>query len=454
MWTIVKRELLDHLVTLRFSALFALTFLLMTMTVLVFSGDYARRMREYPRRVEGFVDDDGRVHLGWIACQGVGVRAVPSPLAFLSAAGDRVLPNRVSLALHAVSTIERAAGPGDAIGGDNGTDWTFIISALLSFGAGLLTYKSISGERRDGTLTLVMAHPLSRATLLAAKYLAAMIALGAVLTISMLAGAILLRALGTVPMSADDWWKLIMFGALALVFLSFFVLTGLACSVWTRSPVLSAVAFLFTWMTLVFVVPNLGGILAGLTGTVPSPLSIREAARTIPDRYTLTPSMSAVDADRVKLDRESARERMVLDYLGALTRQVDLGRDLTRVSPASAFAYAAERIAGSGTLRLDRFVRNAVEYRRGFLEAVIAADRTDPQSEHRYVPWWCGGNHFSQRTVDPGPQKEFHDTLPTGSEGVAAAGWDIAALLLENLIAFALAFWRFARQDVAPVPGT
>ena len=85
MWTIVKRELLDHLVTLRFSALFALTFLLMTMTVLVFSGDYARRMREYPRRVEGFVDDDGRVHLGWIACQGVGVRAVPSPLAFLSA---------------------------------------------------------------------------------------------------------------------------------------------------------------------------------------------------------------------------------------------------------------------------------------------------------------------------------------------------------------------------------
>lgn len=454
MWSIVKRELVDHLVTFRFSAIFVLTFLLMTTAVLVSSGDYARRMREYPRRAEGLVEENGSVRLGWIACRGAAVRAVPSPLAFLCTAGERVLPNQVQLALHGISSIGRTAGPGDALDGGGGTDWTFTVTVLLSFGAGLLTYKGISGERRDGTLTLVLANPVSRATLLGAKYLAALIALGTVLVVSMLAGAVLIRATGTIPLAADDWGKILLFGLMGIAFLSLFVLTGLVCSVWTRSPVLSAVAFLFTWMTLVFVIPNLGGILAGLAGSAPTPLQVREAARTIPDRYTLTSTMSATDVDRVKLERESARERMVIDYLGALTRQVDLGRDLTRVSPASAFAFAAERIAGGGIFRLTHFVRNVVEYRRGFLDAVIAADRMDPQSEHRYVPWWCGGTHFSQRAVDVGPQKEFHDTLPTGGEGLAAAGWDIAALLLENLIAFALAFWRFARQDVAPVPGT
>ena len=110
-------------------------------------------------------------------------------------------------------------------------------------------------------------------------------------------------------------------------------------------------------------------------------------------------------------------------------------------------------IVGGGPFRLTRFVENAVRYRRGLLDAVIAADRNDPKSEHRYVPWWCGGNHFSSLKVDPGPAKEFHDVLPSAGEGVAAGLWDIVLLLLYSMIAFAASFWRFARQDVAPAPG-
>jgi ABC-type transport system involved in multi-copper enzyme maturation permease subunit len=99
-------------------------------------------------------------------------------------------------------------------------------------------------------------------------------------------------------------------------------------------------------------------------------------------------------------------------------------------------------------------VDNAVRYREGFLQAIIAADKSDPKSEHRYVPWWCGGNHFSMLAVDPGPAKEFRDILPSAGEGLSAAFWDVFLLLLYTIIAFAVAFWRFARQDVAPAPGT
>ncbi len=454
LWTIVKRELLDHVMSLRFSALFALTFLLMTTAILDFSSYYARERREYPSHVEGFVNDEGKVNLGMIACQGgTTVRAIPSPLGFLFATGERELPNQAVMALHGLSSLERATEPGDIMNGSGATDWTFVVTVLLSFGAGLLTYKSISGERRDGTLTLVLANPVSRATVLAGKYLAALAALSTVFIISLLAGVILLEMLGTVHPGGSDWMKIGLFGLLSIIFLSVFVLTGLLCSVFTRGPVLSAVAFLFTWMALVFVIPNLGGILAGLTGTVQTPLQIHEAARTIPDRYTLTSSMSADQVASVKLERESAREQLLLEYLRSLVHQVDLGRDLTRVSPASLFSSAAERIVGGGTFRLTRFADNAVRYRQGFLQAVIEADRHDPKSEHRYVPWWCGGNHFSTLTMDPGPAKEFRDVLPSAGEGFAAASWDVFLLVLYTVLAFAVAFWRFARQDVAPVPG-
>ena len=454
LWTVVKRELLDHLMSFRFSAMFVLTFLLMITSVLVFSAHYARERKEYPQRVEGLVDQDGKVHLGWIACQGGStVRAIPSPLGFLFATGERELPDQAVMAIHGLSSLQKSAEPGDIMNSSGGTDWTYVITVLLSFGAGLLTYKSISGERRDGTLTLVLANPVSRATILLGKYLAALLALATVFVVSLLAGVIVLEILGTVHLGGDDWIKIGLFVILSLIFLSAFVFAGLLCSVFTRGPVLSAVAFLFAWMTLVFVIPNLGGILAGLTGNAQTPLQMREAAKQIPDRYTLTPSMSADQVASVKLERESARERLLISYLRSLVAQVDLGRDLTRVSPASLFSYAAERIVGGGTFRLTHFVDNAVRYREGFLQAVIQADKNDPNSEHRYVPWWCGGNHFSTLAVDPGPAKEFRDTLPSAGEGLAAAFWDVFLLLLYTIIAFAVAFWRLARQNVAPAPG-
>ena len=455
LWTVVKRELLDHLMSLRFSAMFVLTFLLMITSVLVFSAHYARERKQYPQYVEGLVDQDGKVHLSWIACQGgAAVRAIPSPLGFLFATGERELPDQASMAIHGVASLQRGVEPGDILNSSGGTDWTYLITVLLSFGAGLLTYKSISGERRDGTLTLILANPVSRATILMGKYLAALLALATVFVVSLIAGVILLELVGTVPLGAEDWVKIALFGLLSMIFLSVFVFAGLLCSVFTRGPVLSAVAFLFAWMTLVFVIPNLGGTLAGLTGSAPTPRQIREARLQIPDRYTLTSTMSADQVASVKLERETAREHLLLSYLRSLVAQVDFGRDLTRVSPASAFSYAAERIVGGGTFRLTHFVDNAVRYRQGFLQAIIEADKNDPKSEHRCVPWQCGGNNFSELTVDPGPAKMSRDTLPSAGEGIAAAFWDVFLLFLYTIIAFAVAFWRFARQDVAPAPGT
>jgi ABC-type transport system involved in multi-copper enzyme maturation permease subunit len=455
LWTVVKRELLDHLMSFRFSALFVMTFLLMVVSVLVFSARYGREMKEYPQRVEGFVGEDGKVHLGWIACQGGGtVHAVPSQLGFMFAAGEHELPDRAVMAVHGISTLERGVEPGDIMNTPGETDWTYVITVLLSFGAGLLTYKSVSGERRDGTLTLVLANPVSRAVILLGKYLAALLALGTVFVVSLITGVILLGVLGSVPLGPDDWIKIGLFVILSVLFLSVFVFTGLLCSVFTRGPVLSAVAFLFVWMTLIFVIPNLGGVLAGLAVNVQTPRQVREAAREIPDRYTLTPSMSAGEVASVKLARESARENLLLSYLRSLVAQVDFGRDMTRVSPAAVFSSAAERIVGGGTFRFEHFVDNAVRYRQGFLQAIIEADKNDPKSEHRYVPWWCGGSHFSMLSVDPGPAKVFRDTLPHAWEGLSAAAWDILMLLLYALIAFAVAFWRFSRQDVAPAPGT
>jgi hypothetical protein len=220
-----------------------------------------------------------------------------------------------------------------------------------------------------------------------------------------------------------------------------------------RGPLFSAVAFLFVWVALVFVIPSLGGILAGETAKVLTPHQIREAAATIPDRYNLAPGMEPDRVASVKLDREHAEERLLIEYVQSMVQQVRNGQNIARISPSAAFSYAAEEIIGGGTPRLLQFIGNTVRYREGFFQAVLQADRQDTGSAHRYVPWWCGQRHFSLRTVDPGPAKNFLDVPPSVSDNVAGAVWDLFLLVLYNLLAFAVAFSRFVRADVVPAAG-
>jgi ABC-type transport system involved in multi-copper enzyme maturation permease subunit len=451
---IVRRELTDHVMSFRFSAIFILTLLLMVISVLVSSSTYRRAIKEYPKRVEGIVDEDGTTNLGIVACQGgATVNQFPSPLAFCSGVGERQLPNQVSMAVHGLRGLQRTVDIGEILSGPANLDWAFVIAVVLSFAAGLLTYRSISGELSDGTLTLLLSHPVSRATVLLGKYIAALLALVAVFSIGMLLSLIVLQTLGGIQLRGDDWLKIGLFGAASIVYLSSFVLIGLLCSVFTRGPLLSAISFLFIWTGLVFIIPNLGGILAGRVGNTKTPLQIHEAAISIPDQLSLTPGMNVDEVASVKLRREQARERLLIEYQESLIRQVDLGQNLTRISPGSAFSYAAEEIVGGGTFRLKNFVGNAGHFREGLFQAIIEADKQDPASEHRYVPWWCGGNHFSQRKVDLGPAAQFRDAPPSSIDGLAAAFWDIFLLIMYNILAFAVAFWRFARQDVAQTPG-
>ncbi len=452
-WTIVKRELLDHLMSLRFSAVFVLTILLLVISVSVFSGEYLDALKEFQSEPGGIVGQDGKTSLMMLPCNGWGVHRAPSSLAFLAGEEDRQIPNIIVTSLHSLHSIDRTPKVGEIAGGALHIDWAQAVALLLSFAAGLLTYKSVSGELRDGTLTLLLSNPVSKATLLAAKYVAALIALAVSLVVGILAGIVVLRMMGTVALTPDDWMKILFFALISILFLSVFVSIGLACSVFSKSPVISAVTFLLVWTIVVFVLPNVGGIIANLTSSVHSPAHYKELADAIPSKYSFRPGMDLREYGAIEVQVQKAREDLLIAYAYELLNQVTIGRNITRVSPASAYSYAAAEIAGLGTVRLRRFIDNVVRYRENLFEAVILADKGDPQSDHVYVPFRCGASNFSRQSVDLGAATHFDDVPIPAADGLAAASGDIVLLIAGNLLLVVIIFRRIARMDVAQAPG-
>jgi ABC-type transport system involved in multi-copper enzyme maturation permease subunit len=451
--TIVRREFFEHVMNFRLFAIFVLTVILMTVSVVVFSANYQKTMKERRPWVTSYVNDDGKTDLYMAPCTFGEIERTPTVLSFCSGLAEKELPNKAGIELNRLSSISKNPKIGELISDSKLLDWAFIVSVILSFAAGLLTYKSISGERRDGTLVLVLSNPLPRSVLLLAKYSAAMLALTLALLSAIIFSLITLQVIGSVSLAGDDFLKIAFFTGISLLFLSVFVFLGLICSVFTQSPLISAVTFLFNWILLVFVIPNMGGIVAGMIGRIDTPLQVSQKADAIDSKYPMLPGMTFSDEARVRLERKGAQEQLMMEYIQSLVNQVNVGRDITRISPASTFSYAAESITGNGTIRFSNYLNNVKRYRENIFQAILQADKKDTASQHIYMPNSCGGENFSKETVDLGNVKVFYDPPPTSRESFDATIKDIAALVLFNMIVVTLAFWIFTRMDVAPAPG-
>jgi ABC-type transport system involved in multi-copper enzyme maturation permease subunit len=209
--------------------------------------------------------------------------------------------------------------------------------------------------------------------------------------------------------------------------MSFFLTLGILISTLTRRSASSIVVLLFIWTLLVFVIPNLGTLLARQFVSVPSVRALSEKRQQTWTREVLLSLKGGDWAGHMRAISDD-NDRMEEDYRGKFERLVRLSRDINRVSPAAGFLNAASEIAGTGIGEESRLKREVVRYKNSIIGNVIA-DRVTSNKSAEYPAF-----HYVPRSL-----------AEIFAEG---ALFDTAWLLLFNIISFALAFWAFVRYDV------
>ena len=193
---IMKREILDHLMSLRF-ALEPRN----RNIALGFGGINLCQRSDYKQKLTGvfieqctWVNDQIREscqQLNELATRGpIALYKRPSPLVFCAADQEDALPMHIAaeipsnMWLSGGNSFYRYSIPWrlqyipDSYQEDSmlprigALDWSYIIGLVTSFVAILLTFDAISGERENGTLALVLSNAVSRAGVLAGKFLA------------------------------------------------------------------------------------------------------------------------------------------------------------------------------------------------------------------------------------------------------------------------------------------
>jgi ABC-type transport system involved in multi-copper enzyme maturation permease subunit len=506
-WHIIKRELFDHINSLRFILTVVILSILMVTNAVVHLRTHPERVRDYSENVTGSLNTlKSRADLYTLAQKGPGnLYKSPSSLAFIADGGDAYLPRNISNegswsksgpGWEAKSNWWLSYGSANPDAKDlrpqaTKIDWVFIITYLLSFIPLLFTFDALSGERQQGTLRLCLANPISRPVLLIGKFLGTLITVLIPFVFAVLLNLTVISADTWTQLSAADWGRLGLILLIAFSYAGIFVGLGLMISAGTREPRVSLVILLLIWVATVVFMPSTLGTLS--TKWMPPLQTIdqfhasRDAAlKQIDTDYNdrlnavkgkKTPNLLSLDelqklfetdpeaaragaeklmaAWEVEGDEELAlkaelinrdvdtRERFNREYLEAQIAQVQRARIVTRFSPAAIVQYALESMAGTGFNRHLQYLEHVHDYTRQFRQFIVETDSADTQSRHLIGI----PEGMSEAPIASEAIPKFEDKIAF-SDTLNTATLDLLLLVLMLGIFFLGAFLIFIRAEV------
>ena len=260
MMTLIRRELLDNLMTFRFAAAVLITLLLVVANTIVLLKDYEQRLTAYNKAVKESHEElrEEKTYSGYAGA--LVVHRPPNPLSIFNLGLDKQVGNKIEVYHAFVPTIwdsEKHGADNPFLNLFTSIDIVLVFQGVLSLLALIFAYDALAGERERGTLRLVLTHPIQRGYILFAKYISAMLCLLVPLLISLLLSIILLTTSTMVALNTDDFLRIGGIVLTSLLYVSLFYLIGLCISAMTRRTSTALMLCMFVWGVLVLVYPNL-----------------------------------------------------------------------------------------------------------------------------------------------------------------------------------------------------
>jgi ABC-type transport system involved in multi-copper enzyme maturation permease subunit len=407
-WTIAKKEIVENLLSYKFFVVILLSSVLIFTSLFVCGRDFKGRTADYQ-----LIKPEKGDPIALLP---------PNPLSVFAMGLEDSITRSYELNFNGIETRSGRSSANSVFAFFPMPDFVYIIKVVLSLVALLFGFDVISREREAGTLKLALSNPLSRASLLAGKWIGNLL--------SLVVPFLLVTGLGVAVLSFDPSFRLTSSGigrlalllGLSLAYIALFLTLGMFISTVTRRSSSSLVVLLLIWAMMVFVLPNLGTLVARQIVELPSVRALQEKREQIWTREILLTYSDRGNrgAHLQRLNQEI--DALEEDYRNKFDRLVRLAKSVNRISPAAAFVYAATEIAGTGAGEESRLKREVVRYKNQIL---------------------------SSGTLEGKKAAAFAYSYRSVGNVLAEGGlFDLSWLLVFNIVFFAAAYAAVVRYDV------
>lgn len=469
---IIRREITEHIVSLRFILSFVLVVILFTASSLLFVYHYRLSERDFWHNANAnrsVLFDKSKELLGLTFHQQQ-LWKRPLPLMFISEGFDSTLPNKYELNMFEMEYPSVSSRVNYLSSYSRPLDLVFIVSVILSLTAIMLTHDSISGEREGGTLRLMLSGPLSRYHILLGKYLSSLITLAIPMTFGLLVSMGIVVVSQTLSIGMREMAVTACFLLISVLYVSMFVLLGISVSSTMKRSTNSMVILLIVWVALVIVVPGLGRIVSNVLYKIPSYTEIAKQSEAVSKdiwnqahagKFGENAIAASPNRDSPYVNPEAHMKRhqantnasthIFADYHNQMVSQVYRARNVLRFSPTVLFQRISESLTGTGIRRSMSLFEQIRNYQTQLKDFIRLQDAEDADSFHeiydndKVTRWW---KSISIKPVAFDSIPKFQEQQLNLGASLRLAIWDIGLLVLFNLVFFAASLMFFLEHDV------
>ncbi len=471
----MKREILDHILSLRFIVGLILCITVTFTCVIILTNDYKQELKDYNQRI-AMQDDflNNYAHTNRL-----------NPMIQLQKPPEQFRPWIIGMQSDADlgsfddNPLPLLFPPLDLI---------FIVTIIMSLMAILFSYDAICGEREKGTLKLMVSTGISRSNILFGKWIGGTASLIIPFILSLLMGLIYITFHPSIQWTGAMWLTFILLTLASITFISVFFLMGLLVSTFSRISSVSILTSLFIWVIMILAIPNLSPYLAAQFFRIPSVNRIEKEVNRLRgiERDNLGKQLSAEVAERFKneygslfseystMDNAAIQERLKNDlrfktmyenYRNEVNNawreanriqgdkanqirqelnmkagvQTWVAKHIACLSPYSNFIYLATDLSGTGIRSLQYFQRIQSEFFNSYYPYLERKEQEMEEKDPTY-----NSNMFID--LSDRPRFHFREESVTSKLVNVLLYWGI--LVFFNILFLLIAYTGFMKYDV------
>ncbi|MFC1543187.1 ABC transporter permease subunit [Candidatus Neomarinimicrobiota bacterium] len=503
-WRIVWKEVLSNIKTLRFSIGTVLFLSLLVIFTSILISDYRYKLQNFNEFVLN--NDEELTQLMTYQNLKPTVYKPPEILALFNKGLVDNIRNSTQISIGDVPDFESAStSTNPLLSVFQIFDITLIFKIVISIFTLLLVYDSISGEKEDRTLALLLSNNLPRYKLLLGKFIGGMITITIPIAIGIILQGIILAVSPLISLSASDWLRIILIYFISLITVAVLFNLGLFISSVTRAASDTLILLLFVWVIIVLVIPNASTYLASQSQPVGSredtDLQVQELWRQFnmevndysENNISYDQESQYIQSDagepwgfyhkfatknliRIKQELNSFSEPLRVEYaekvwqaerryLENMEKQNNLSKMISRFSPISIYELLVSGLSRSDIAAYNRFYEQAREYRN---QLVSYLNNKNAFSSIRYISTVKEEHLFDVKSGDEygsirnryldvidNPQPLDTEDIPRfilRNESVSATIYrllpDVALLCIMGILFFLFAFVALLKYDV------
>ena len=477
--TLIQKEMMHHILSVRFVALLLMCALLIPLTLSINYRRYSQNLTDYQESVKRTRTEakenppnaqDPNVEVSKFFLK-------PTPLSVFANGLEEALPTYLGMTRNGVRQGSAGISQASVAYALGNLDFLFIIGIVFSLLALLFTCDAVAGEKEAGTLRINLSNPLPRDVFLWSKLIGGYIVFVIPFLVSFLLGLLLIVWQGFPLGELNVALPVLGLTLVSLLYIAVFFAIGVVISTYLDNAKTALIVAFTFWVFAVLIAPRGAFVVAKLVAPTRTQQAvymeknalrnnlIKDKDEKISKKMALafesggSVSINLNDPETQKrldklrkpieeqyrLEFQNQSDKIDRNYQREKDRQEQVGEMLSRIAPTSSLTYFAMNLTQTGTLKRDTYFQTGERYYKQLDDTYFSTISDDVLAQFLHLMNRSNESSESETEEILPPPTLTESTL---SDTVRRSAVDVFLLGFFALVFTVVAFLKFFRSDI------